>query len=235
MTRGLHGSLIALVGLLLGASATAATMQGLECPAKTIPLSPGRTGVLIVGDTASITMQSLPPGTKSAEAEAKGEALEQQETTGSLLTGYTFLFKAVKGGDAVIVVTITHKEQDKDVTWSRDVQVKVFEPKDIAPVTVAAVAQQPQKYTAQLVLFSGTGRGWGKPEKAKEVLGTLVTRSDWTFEDDTGAVHVTGIRYLGKAVPVSFVGEIIEVGQGEVKTWAVRADRLLRRAKPAPR
>jgi len=67
----------------------------------------------------------------------------------------------------------------------------VFEIRDEF-VNIGKLAEDPQEFGGVEVTLSGKFVGWSIPEQ--EIIGPMVTRSDWLLEENTGAIYVTHLN-----------------------------------------
>jgi hypothetical protein len=176
--RTIHYGLMAVLAaaILLAASGLRAEWTGGGRP---VAMDLSAPIPVLVGEEFYLT----PGAAKGAECTVEGDAvryLGKDEASGKMRYG----FMADKPGAAKLAFGT------KPVLMRQE--VKVLAEGDVPAVTVAELQASPKKYVHRLFRMTGDNRGWGLPKKAKEVWGAQLTKSDWVFEDETGAVHVTG-------------------------------------------
>jgi hypothetical protein len=176
--RYFHAALL-LVAILLAAADLRAEWTGGGRPVAGDPSGPI---MVLAGEEFYLT-----PGTaKGAEGTVSGDAVKylgKDEAGGTMRYG----FMAVSPGTA----KLEFKPAGAKSGAVRQ-EVKVLGESDVPALTVAELQAKPKPYVHRLFRLTGDNRGWGLPQKAKSVWGAQLTKSDWVFEDDTGAVHVTG-------------------------------------------
>jgi hypothetical protein len=180
-----------------------------------VELSPGKTNVLLVGEEAVLNTGAKMKG--KVECEVEGGALKLAVQTGDAGEGRTCTFQAAQSGKAVVIKKTSLFGQRWLAPKTR-IEARVMALDELPEVKLADLARDPHSYMGRVFRLSGTSRGWGLPEKAKEVWGRRVTKSDWVLEDDTGAVNVTGSIVLDNG-PVVVVAELYEL-EGQ---WGVRS------------
>jgi hypothetical protein len=95
--------------------------------------------------------------------------------------------------------------------WSRPINLQTGKiqqgnfNKDIKAVTLLDIKRNPAKFADKLVLIKAVNRGWGRPVNAKEIWGKMVTRSDFVFEDKSGAAYISGTGDIKKGEEVSLL------------------------------
>ncbi len=120
-------------------------------------------------------------------------------------------FKAVYGGKTRIAIRIGKSKPDF-------YKVSVLNVGQVPLINVSDLKASPKDYKHKIFRLFGSNRGWGAAEKAGEVWGAHVTRSDWIFEDDTGAINVTGAP-LPSGSKLTLVAYLTRFG----KEWAVNS------------
>lgn len=93
-------------------------------------------------------------------------------------------------------------------------------------VSIADIVRNPKNFYKRFIVVSGYNRGWGTPKKAKKVWGTLLTRSDWVLEDNSGAVYITGLRVPKKILRPNILAEVVRLSGDK---WAIRGERILKK------
>jgi len=152
------------------------------------------TSAVRVGKTFTISLESNPTTGYSWQAEFNTEFLElvnKEYVSESTLIGAggteTFKFLALKQGQ--VEITMIYKR-----SWETEYADKKTYTMEILPpvakiLTVKQVAEDIRNLSDETVLIKGEFRGW---DVGDNVLGTLITRSDWGIRDNTGTIYVTG-------------------------------------------
>jgi hypothetical protein len=80
-----------------------------------------------------------------------------------------------------------------EVEWLPDQRLVQVKSPSTAPraVKVKEVIEGAKKLQGKEVVLSGVYQGWRPPSGPATKAGPPVTRSDWGFADDTGAIYVT--------------------------------------------
>jgi len=182
--------------------------------------------LLLVGDIIQVETEPLDKNVKIIKYKIKGDSVEFfKKNTKNPSQGYIYKFIAANSGISKIIIEKIKFGKGKDIVEKKEYKIKVFDLKDVEKVLLADIVKNNEKYYEKFIILSGYNRGWGKPEKAKEVKGTLVMRSDWILEDDSGAVYITGFRVQKEILRVNILAEVIRLSQDK---WAVRGDRILK-------
>lgn len=188
-----------------------------------IPLRVDMTNRLLVGETARIQTGPLNKNINDVTCEVRDEVVTFMGKTGNSPTGYTFIFRAARPGNAIIVEKIFRLGKGEEKVASRTFRTRVFAPDEVPAVSSAAIARAPRRYAGRLVKLSGISRGWGRPQKAKKVWGVMATRSDWILEDNTGAVYISGLLRPEKGRHVSVICQVMARPNG---AWSLMGRKM---------
>ncbi len=213
-------SLATLFVLLLSYSlAIAGTVSS-----RPIVLTPNMMTLMLVGDETKIQTGPLHKNINYVKCVVRGKAVFFTGKSGTPPSGYSFRFKAAKPGDAVILEKTSKFGKKGENVEIKKFKVKVFAISDIPKAPLSSIAEHPGKYAGGFILISGVSRGWGRPVKAEKVWGTMITRSDWIIEDDSGAAYVSGIPRVEKGKTVNIICRVLVRPNG---AWALMGHRIL--------
>ena len=158
----------------------------------------------------------------SVEYEITGDALQFiSKNTDNRDEGYSYSFTAIKSGDAVITLNLQNMKKGEEGIIKKIYQIKVISETELPRVNAIDIFKNPKNYTGILFVMEGTNRGWGK---LSEVWGKMITRSDWVFEDYTGALYVTGLYKPDKESELKIIGGIL---LDENNEWAFYGYKIL--------
>jgi len=208
-----------LVLLIIFSSASAKSVSS-----RFLFLSPSYTTLMLVDDVAKIQTGPLHKNINYVKCDIQGKAVSFIEKFGNPALGYSFRFKAIRPGEAVVLEKISRFGKKKENLEIKKFRIKVYAIDAIPEVLLSSIVEHPQKYAGSFVLINGMSRGWGKPVKAPEVWGTMVTRSNWIIEDGSGAAYVTGIQKVEKGEAVRIICRVSVRSNG---TWALFGHRIL--------
>ncbi len=195
-----------------------------ETPARLLHLTSNRINLMIVGEEAEIRTSPMNKNISHVECIVRGGCVSLVNKTGNPQQGYTFRFRALRPGEAVILEEISKFGKSGKNVETKNFNVKVYSMDQMPEVSLASLFQNPKKYTGRLFMVSGTSRGWGHALKTNLVLGTMITRSDWIIEDKTGAAYVSGIPLIKAGKPVKIVSELVEISPGK---WGLTGKRTV--------
>jgi len=218
-------SVLPFVLLLFYSSAIAGTV-----PHHSDILILNQVNLILVGDEAVIKTGPLDKNINNTRCEPSGKAISFTGKSGMPSSGYTFTFKAVRPGKALITEKISRFGKEKENSEVKKFRIKVYDADEVSKASLSSIAQHPEKYAGGFVMVSGTSRGWGPPAKAKKVWGTMITRSDWIIEDNSGAAYITGIHKMKKGKPVHIICRVLTHPNG---AWALTGCRILSGSKQA--
>ena len=191
--------------------------KNVSCSSK-ILLSPNQLNILLKGDRAVLKTGPLNKNINDVRSEVKGSSLKLAGRTGRPSSGYIFTYDAVLPGESLIIEKVSKFGKGGEKIETREFKVRVFDANKVPEVTIKALKENIGRYRGQFVRLTGVDRNWGKPEKAKEVWGTMLTRSDWILEDDTGAVYVSGKPDAQKGETFTLICKVVTPSDGK---WAL--------------
>jgi len=149
-----------------------------------------------VGETFTISLKSNPTTGYMWQPEFDSEFLELvsmfvSDSTDPLIVGAggteTFEFLPLKQGQAR--VRMVYKRAWEEEHIEEHITLVNIVATTAQALTVNQVAESMERLAGRVVVIEGEFRGW---DVGDNVLGTLITRSDWGIKDDTGTIYVTG-------------------------------------------
>ncbi len=187
-------------------------------PPLKVPLYYKQINLIIAGDQAILRTEPLNKNTKYVKCEVKGNSLKLAKRAGSPSLGYIFIYNAIRPGKSVIVEKVSKLGKGRERVETRKFVVRVFNMNMIPKVKTRKLEENINCYIGKFVKLAGISRGWGRTLKAKEIWGTMQTRSDWILEDDTGAVYVTGGSLPQKGKALTIICKVVRPSNGR---WAL--------------
>lgn len=186
-----------------------------------------RLNLMLISDSIKIETESLDKNVKTVKYDIKGDSVKfSEKNTKNPSQGYTYKFIAANSGISKIITEKIKFGKRKNIVEKKEYNIRVFNLKDVEKVSIADIVRNPEKFYEKFVIVSGYNRGWGAPKKTKKVWGTMITRSDWVLEDNSGAVYITGLRIPKEILKPNILAEVIRLSENK---WAVRGDRILKR------
>ena len=98
-----------------------------------------------------------------------------------------YRFRAIRRG--ITRVRMSYKREWEEGTAKTETRTIKIIPTSVKPSTVKDIATNMKALAGQVVVIKGEFRGW---DVGDEVLGTLISRSDWGIRDNTGTIYVMG-------------------------------------------
>lgn len=188
-------------------------------------LQEDKPNLILTGETALVKTGALDINITTVRYGITGDALQfTSENTDNREEGYTYTFKGIKSGDAEITLNLTNLKKGEEGIITKVYKVKVINVSELPKVNAVDIFNNPKNYTGILFVMEGINRGWGLPVNAKEIRGKVVTRSDWVFEDSTGALYVTGLYKPEKEGGLKIIGGIV---LDENNEWAFYGYKIL--------
>ncbi len=191
---------------------------------KTIVLTLNHVNLMLVGDEAVVRTGPLNKNIKSVRCVVWGKVISPVGRAGAPSSGYTFTFRAVKSGKAIVMEKIKKFGKKGEAIEFKKFGIRVYTPAAVPLLSLKEIAQNPGKYARGFVLIAGTSRGWGRPAKAQKIWGTMATRSDWVIEDTTGAAYISGILKVEKGRAVRIICRVLVRPNG---SWTLIGHRIL--------
>jgi hypothetical protein len=169
------------------------------CVPQTRTLQEDKTVKIFKNETVMLETGVLGKNITSVNYELAGDILQLiYEDTENPEEGYEYYFQAIKSGEARITLHIGSSGNEvKEIIQKKFYKVEVINDSGLAKINAAELYNNPENYTDGLFILEGKCRGWGSPVNTSVVWGKMVTRSDWVFEDGTGALYVTGGEIFG--------------------------------------
>lgn len=181
-----------------------------ECFPQVKLLEEDKTIQILIDELVTLNTGVLDINITTVNYELTGDALHFiSQNIGNRELGYSYYFKAIKSGEIKITLSLQNMKKGEEGIIKKYYKVKVFNDSEITKVNVLDIYSNPKFYTDNLFILDGISRGWGKPVNASIVWGTQVTRSDWVFEDSSGALYITGVFMIEAGKEVKIIGNTV--------------------------